>query len=238
MNPRDRYIDEVMRSAFASAEDRARLEADLRAHFAEAEARGEPPGRIIDGLGTPAEVAAAFNAEREIRYAGFGQRLVAFVADFALLVTLAVPLLALALLLESGRLASGDLSIGWGVLLTLAIVAVSGIVIFYFPLLEARFGKTLGKHLLRIRVLRENAAPIGLGQAFVRRLSFYFELLMLDSLLIFFTDRRQRALDIVARTIVAREPGDPAPTQAWAVCLLLPVVPALALIGLVALCAP
>ena len=38
MNTADRYIDDVMRNVFATEEDRERLQADLRSHFAEAEA--------------------------------------------------------------------------------------------------------------------------------------------------------------------------------------------------------
>ncbi len=235
MKPLDRYIDEVMRNVFAAPEDRERLEADLRAHFAEAEAAGEPAGRILEGLGRPHDVAAAFNAERELRYAGFWRRLVAFAGDFGLLLALAVPLVAVAVLLEAGRMAPGLATTA--VLATLGLGAV-GALVFYFPLLESRFGKTLGKHLLRIRVVRENGSPIGLGQAFVRRLSFYFDMLVIDALFIPFTDRSQRALDVVAKTIVAREPGEPVPGWHYAVCLLLPVASLLALVATVLLCAP
>ena len=71
MKPADRYIADVLHHVFAASEDKERLEADLRSHFAEAEAEGRAPREIIDGLGTPAEVAAAFNAERQFEYAGF-----------------------------------------------------------------------------------------------------------------------------------------------------------------------
>jgi uncharacterized membrane protein len=73
----DRYIDDVMHNVVAGPEDRERLEADLRSHFAEAEAEGRIPREVIEALGSAEEVAAAFNAERQIRYAGFWQRLVA-----------------------------------------------------------------------------------------------------------------------------------------------------------------
>ena len=85
----DRYLDAVMHNVFASPEDRGRLEADLRAHFAQAESQAESADEIIAGLGTPEEVAAAFNTERGIRYAGFWQRFIAFVGDCGLLVALA-----------------------------------------------------------------------------------------------------------------------------------------------------
>ncbi len=238
MKPVERYINEVLRNVFASPEDRQRLEADLRAHFAEAESRGEPAARIVEGLGTPEEVAAAFNAERRLRHAGFWQRVVAFVGDCGLLGALALPAAALGVFLDSLGVMQEGPSIGWTIALAALALGFLGAFIFYFPLLEARFGKTLGKHLVRIRVVRENGAPIGLGQAFVRRLSLYFKLLVLDALFVPFTDRNQRALDIIAKTVVAREPGEKAPAWGYAVCLLLPLVSLAALAAVALLCAP
>lgn len=240
MKPVDRYVRDVLDNVLATPEDSARLEADLRAHFAEAEARGEAPSQIIDHMGRPEDVAAAFNAERDVPYAGFWQRVVAFTGDTGLLLALFLPPLSLAVL--TVRLvpedASGATPIGWVIAMCLVGLAMFGIFVFYFPILEARFGKTFGKHLLRIRVVRENGAPISLGQAFVRRLSLFFKLLIPDALFVPFTDKRQRALDIIAKTVVVREPGEAAPGWAWAVCLLLPVATALAVAGLAVLCAP
>jgi uncharacterized RDD family membrane protein YckC len=234
----DRYIDDVMHNVFAGPEDRERLEADLRSHFAEAEAEGRIPREVIEALGSAEEVAAAFNAERQIRYAGFWQRLVAFVGDMGLLACLILPVLLLGLSMGVLGAEPGEVPVTRFVLFIPIGLAVFGLFVFYFPLLESHFGKTFGKHLMRIRVVRENGSPIGLGQAFVRRLSFYFEMLAVDALFIPFTDKRQRALDIVAKTVVAREPGEQAPVWAYAVCLLLPVAALLALLALVALCAP
>ena len=242
MKPVDRYVHDVLANVFATPEDAARLEADLRAHFAEAEARGESPSRIIDHMGQPEDVAAAFNAEREVPYAGFWQRVVAFVGDCGLLLALFLPPLSVAVLatrlVPEGEMSTGATPIGWMIALCLVGLAMLGIFVCYFPILEARFGKTLGKHLMRIRVIRENGAPISLGQGFVRRLSLFFKLLVPDALFVPFTERRQRALDIIAKTVVAREPGERAPGWAWAACLLLPVVTSAAVAGLVALCAP
>ncbi len=241
MKPVDRYVADVLNNVFATPEDADRLEADLRAHFAEAEARGEAPSRIIDVMGRPEDVAAAFNAERNVPYATFWQRVVAFIGDCGLLLALFLPPLSVAALfarLMPEEAASGAAPIGWVIILCLLVLAMFGIFIFYFPILEARFGKTFGKHLMRIRVVRENGAPISLGQGFVRRLSLFFKLLVPDALFVPFTDRRQRALDIIAKTVVAQEPAERAPGWAWLVCLLLPVVSSLAVAGVAMLCAP
>lgn len=238
MKLEDRYIDDVMRSVFAAAEDRERLEADLRSHFAEAEAAGRAPREVIEGLGTPEEVAAAFNAEREFQYASFWQRLVAFFGDAGLLMLFVLPLLGLGLMAGVVGEEPGGIAVLWLIPFGLLFLALLGLGIFYFPLLEAHYGKTLGKRLMRLRVVRETGSPISLGQAFVRRLSFYFDMLWLDALFVFFTDKNQRALDIVAKTVVAQEPGERTPGWAWVVCLLLPALAMCCLLSLVALCAP
>ncbi len=219
MNDLDRYIDEVMKQLIATQEAKDRLAADLRAHYAEAEAGGAEPGRILEGMGAPDDVAAAFNAEQEFRYAGFWQRVVAFSGDFGVLLLISLPFVVvitrLAPVFEDG--------VVW---LVAMIVALNVLLTTYFPLLEARFGKTLGKHIIRIRVVRENGAPTGIGRAFLRRLSLYLDILFVDALFIPFTEKKQRGFDIVAKTVVVREPGTEAPWWGYAVCLLLlPVAP-------------
>ena len=219
MNDLDRYIDEVMKQLIATQEDKDRLAADLRAHYAEAEAGGAEPGRILEGMGKPDDVAAAFNAEQEFRYAGFWQRVVAFSGDFGVLLLISLPFVVviprLAPVFEDG--------VVW---LVAMIVALNVLLTSYFPLLEARFGKTLGKHIIRIRVVRENGAPTGIGRAFLRRLSLYLDILFVDALFIPFTEKKQRGFDIVAKTVVVREPGTETPWWGYAVCLLLlPVAP-------------
>jgi uncharacterized RDD family membrane protein YckC len=235
-NPADRYIEEVMRNVFATPEDRQRLETDLQSHFSEAEAASRAPREIIEGLGTPEEVAAAFNAEREFRYAGFWQRLVAFIGDLGLLTFMAIPVLGVGLSFGVMGEDPGKASIAWVLLCGLMVLALGGVYIFYFPLLESHYGKTLGKHLMGIRVLRENGAPIGLGQAFVRRLSLFFEMLWIDALFIPFTEKKQRALDIIAKTVVAREPGKDTGAGGYFLCLFLAAASLCCLVGLVAIC--
>ena len=238
MKPADRYIDDVLSHVLAAPEDRQRLEADLRSHFSEGEAEGRTPRQVIEGLGTPEEVAAAFNAEREFQYASFWQRLVAFFGDAGLLMCLVVPLLTLGLMSGVVGEEPGEIAVLWLLPFALLFLAILGLGIFYFPLLEAHYGKTLGKHLMRIRVVRESGSPIGLGQAFVRRLSFYFDMLWVDALFVFFTEKNQRALDIVAKTVVAQEPGKRTPGWAWAICLLLPVQAMCCLLAVFAISAP
>lgn len=215
MNQAERYIEEVMRHLLATREERARFEADLRAHFEEALERGEPYLQVVEKLGSPEAVAEAFNAERPLEHAGFWRRLAAFFADMFLFILLAIPIVFIAVLAEADMIPR----IASVVMLVLAGLSLFGVSLVYFPLLEARFGRTFGKHIMKIRVVDESGRPIRAGQAIVRRLSYYFDLLVLDSIFIPFTDRKQRALDILAKTIVVKEPGEDAPIWAWMVGL-------------------
>ena len=111
MNPVERYINRVLASVLATAEERARFEADLRAHFADAEASGQTAAHAIEAMGRAEDVAAAFNAERSIEYAGFWRRLVAFVGDMGVLGLAIVPFVALAVFLSAPFQPHGDLPV-------------------------------------------------------------------------------------------------------------------------------
>lgn len=224
MNASERYIQEVLRRVLASEKDRQRLVEDLRAHFVDGQTRGDTTAQILARLGTPTDVAEAFHLERSLVFAGFFRRLVAFIGDMGALAVLGLPMVASALWFIRHVEPAG-----WGRIFTLTALfstalAALGLVICYFPLLEAHFGKTVGKHLLAIRVVRETGTPISLGQAFLRRLSFYFEMLLADALFIPFTPAKQRALDMLARTVVVREPGRDTGAWGWIACCLLAAV--------------
>jgi uncharacterized RDD family membrane protein YckC len=207
MNTADRYIQKVVRNIYATAPEKARIEADLRAHFQEALKTGETFETVADRMGDPVEVAAGFMAEIPLVYAGFGRRLAAFVIDMALMILMLFGTWVLWAVLSNlvPREPQGlDYILGALLIATLigfALFAV-GTLIFYFPLLEGRFGQTLGKRLLGLRVLKESGLPLGYREAFLRRISYYFEVILVDALFIPFTPKRQRAFDIVARTVV------------------------------------
>jgi uncharacterized RDD family membrane protein YckC len=210
MNEVERYILEVLRNISAPIQERTRIESDLTAHLQEAIAAGEPAKQVIARMGSPTEVAAEFMAEIPLRYAGFLWRLAAYAIDLAVLVVTGGVLGILALEFVS-LVPRNPVGVDWvigGILILLlfgAVLGVIGLILLYFPILEARFGQTVGKHLLRLRVLKENGLPVGYKEAFLRRLSYYFDILPVDALFIPLTEKHQRAFDLVARTIVIWE---------------------------------
>ena len=209
MDAAEDYIQAVMRNIHVPQAERQRIEGDLRAHLTEAIQAGQAPREALAHLGSPLEVAAEFMSRARLDYAGLWLRLLAFLIDMVLILLVAGILAVLAIWLSNlvpqspqglDYLAGAVLIF---VVISLALSAL-GVILLYFPILEGRFGRTPGKRLLGLYVLKEDGLPIGYKEAFLRRISYYFELLLVDALFIPFTARRQRAFDIVARTVVVR----------------------------------
>lgn len=216
----DRYIEQVRGHVFADRSKVERLEADLRSHFDEAEAAGETPQSVVDRLGSPEEVAASFMADIDVRYAGFWARLVAFLGDAGLGLLLIAPIACgLALLGPTFERAEDVASIALFAMAIAFALGVFGLCIFYFPVLEHLYGRTFGKRMIGLRVLTEDGASISLGTGFLRRLTFFFDVLWLDALFIPFTQKKQRAFDIVAKTVVVHDPDSKPSMIGWVVCL-------------------
>ena len=210
-NVSDQYVQKVMNLIHAPAADRTRIEADLKAHLQEGMAEGEDVLTLLERMGDPREVAADFMTQIPLTYAGFWRRTAAFFIDM-LLIFLVAGLSAVFFIFLSNAVpphpdTAWENIIG-GILILLVVISANAciaMILAYFPLLEARFGQTLGKRLLHLRVCSEDGLTIGWKQAILRRLSFYFEIFPIDALFIPFTPKRQRGFDILARTIVIED---------------------------------
>ena len=108
----------------------------------------------------------------------------------------------------------------------------AGAYLGYFVCMHGWFGWTVGKRLMKIRVVSEDGGPISLGAAFIRRLPFYFELIWLDGIFALFTEKKQRAFDIVAKTLVVREPEDNPTIFHYLLCF----APWMVLLGFIFVC--
>ncbi len=165
-----------------------------------------------------------------LRYeiAGAGTRTVAAAVDLLLWAT--VMLSAAALFLVTG--------LGASVVLVASAVIVS-LVLYSFLFAALWSGRTPGKALVGIRVLDEDGFPASSGQHFLRALFFPLEAVALAFpvplavALVAATPRRQRLGDLVAGTLVLREPrveesAEPYPNETWSGLekLLLALVPA------------
>ena len=144
-------------------------------------------------------------------YAGFWRRLAAFLVDAVVILLLAGLAAALTVFLSNAvpQHPQGlweNVAAGAVILLVLTGAnACIAMMLAYFPVLEGRFGRTLGKKLLGLRVRSEDGLPASYRQAFLRRLSFYFELLPIEALFMPLHPKRQRWFDVLAKTVVVRE---------------------------------
>lgn len=218
----EQYIEQVIALIPHRAHDRAALIEDIRAHIAELRAHGATEEEAIERLGTPAEVAAAFadatpssadvaadTLDRLIRnwqgglilqYASFSQRVTAFIIDLTLPAVCLIVLIAIALNGMDDSSSSTPF-----VAMICYIVIVLGFSWFYFPLLEWRWGQTVGKRVMKLRVVTVAGERVSLLAAFVRRIPLFMQFLPLDAAFALFTERHQRAFDIVARTVVTSD---------------------------------
>ena len=74
---------------------------------------------------------------------------------------------------------------------------------FLIPFREGRGGQTIGKKALRIKVIRSNGDPVGIGPSFVRHLFDVIDCLLLIGLLIAMSNPQQKRIgDFVAGTRV------------------------------------
>lgn len=112
------------------------------------------------------------------------------------------------------------------------VFVLTGVV--YFPVLEARYGQTVGKRLFGLCVARENGMRPEFWRTLVRRAPLLFQVswapglftplsaaFWIDATVAPFTGRRQRAFDLVAGTIVVRGVISGSRARGWAFAALL-----------------
>jgi uncharacterized RDD family membrane protein YckC len=144
----------------------------------------------------------------QVTLAGVGSRFIAGAVDLVLQAVLVVIL---------GLVASAG---GSGGVLGIVLVVGSFAIWFFYPvafeLLAA--GRTPGKRLTHLRVIRDSGAPIDLAASAIRNLMRVLDgppLLYLPSLIsVALTTRNQRPGDLAAGTVVIREPGGAHATDA------------------------
>ncbi len=142
--------------------------------------------------------------------AGLGSRMIAALIDIAIQAVVAVGLWLL-FFLPVGL--SGDLD---GPGLVLFIVLVFLVTWGYYPLFEGLWnGRTPGKRLQRIRVIRSDGQPVTIGPVVVRNLVRLIDWLPtsygVGAVTMILTSRPRRLGDLAAGTIVVRERPLPPP---------------------------
>jgi uncharacterized RDD family membrane protein YckC len=243
MNRIDQYISAVLSHLPVSEEARSRVAADLRAHLDESVASGLSEEDAISRMGSPTEVDAELVGSLTPAYAPLARRLGAAMLDLTVVWAIGLFLMARFVRFAMANISYGKFSVGlnvpfigshWYRTGSTEAVATDGAIsipefsvlaalvglspLLYFVLFEGLAGRTPGKYLFRIRVVRDNAKRAGIFAAVVRRVSILFTpLFVLDALAVFATDKRQRASDMIARTLVLDAAKGPPLFVAWGV---------------------
>jgi uncharacterized RDD family membrane protein YckC len=155
----------------------------------------------------PAYQAPSYYTGTPTPYQGVAIRFVAILIDYLIIGVicgiLAIPLLVVGI---AANVTNGSVSpVSLGPIIALS---VAGLVVWflYFTLLEGRYGQTVGKMALSIKVVREaDGAPIDYGEAAVRTILRIIDGLfdyLIGAIFIWTSDEKQRLGDRVAHTFV------------------------------------
>ena len=198
MTTADDYVNRVLDPMPPATPRRTQIGTELRSHIAERLAAGHGLDEVLRQLGDPAALAESYLAEVPLVAAPHGRRFGAKVVDVMLFLAGFAAVLAASFVLSRIFDAEGII---WLVLLTSTILFSVAFVI-YAVVSEWQWGCTVGKRLFGLRVVRESGARIGLGQSVVRQLPSLFQVFWIDVLFALFTDKRQRAFEMLSKTRV------------------------------------
>jgi len=195
MSIEQQYIDRVIAQLPQETTLRAQVAMELQSHIAERLEHGDSTEAALQQLGDPVVLAESYLAAVPLIPVSFGRRAAAKLLDLLVFVAVSAPIV----LLVSYRF-----QFVFGMLVAGFLLAISA---FYPLLAEYRYGKTLGKHWLGLRVVRESGARISFGQSVVRQLPLALEIFWIDVLFALFTDKHQRAFELLSKTrvVVATE---------------------------------
>jgi uncharacterized RDD family membrane protein YckC len=212
MTPEEIYVRNVLRHVLRGPV-RDQIEADVRGHIAERIERGGSVDEALRSLGDPKALAESYLAAVPLRNPPFGRRALAKIVDL-LIVMLLPGLVFVGWWTTAAHEPSEPVWITWAA----AYLCAVGISCWYPILLEGLTGRTLGKRLFGLLVVTEKGARIGIGRSIVRQLPVLFQVTLIDALFALFTERRQRAFELLSKTRVVDvgEATEPAPRTATA----------------------
>jgi uncharacterized RDD family membrane protein YckC len=194
----DDYIRNVLDAMPAATPRRAQIATELRGHIAERLESGQPLETVLRGLGAPDQLAASYLSEVPLMSAGFGARAAAKLVDACLPLAMTIPIAV------AGWLVWGNAFLPFAIVITLAGAWL--VFWIYTVVAEWQSGQTLGKRLFGMIVVREDGARISGGQALVRQLPVLCQFYWIDVLFALFTERRQRAFELLSKTRVVVAP--------------------------------
>ena len=193
----EEYVNKVLSMMPEMLPQRAQIAVELRSHIAERLAHGHSLDEVLKQLGDPATLADSYLSAEPLVSATFGSRILAKILDGLGVLAIVCPV---ALIIAQSAPPHFRPPI------VILIVLVGGSLSFglYTMALEHRRGQTIGKRLQGIRVVTESGARITLGQAIVRQLPMFLQVYWIDAMFALFTERSQRAFEMLSKTRVVR----------------------------------
>lgn len=203
MSTEESYIDQVMARLPRVAALKSHVAMELRSHIAERVEHGQTVDDALRQLGDPVTLAESYLAAVPLVPATFWRRGVARILDFLAFVCLCAPIVWL--LWRTAPLVVPPDFIFPVMIIVVVILISAGCL---YPLVaEYVWGKTLGKHLMGLRVVRESGGRISFGQSVVRQLPMFLQVFWIDVMFALFTEKHQRAFEVLSKTrvVVATE---------------------------------
>lgn len=211
----------IMNDISLGEKDRNEIEKELRSSYYDAaesaaKQRGSSMVTVDDvkkaegSMATPNEMATCYmrSYAGSLNRAGLLYRTAAYIID-GLILGLIIMLLVIPMIIITVSAQYLDQT-SWVIALVILVnlfiaIAIFGVFFCYFVVLEGRYGRTAGKYVMGLKVLRSNGTKIGFREAILRNLpKFFGNFIIIDAIimLIFFNKEKQRAFDKVADTIV------------------------------------
>jgi uncharacterized RDD family membrane protein YckC len=207
----DQYVQAVLSYMPASTPRREQIGIELRSHIVERLEHGVPLDEVLRQLGDPAALADSYLAEVPLTLPPHGRRILAKIVD-TLVILSGMALIALASV-GGAALVSEDL-IWLGMVEAIIFGGILGSM--YTVVAEWHYGQTIGKYLCDLRVVRESGGRISFGQSIVRQLGLFLQVGWIDAMFVLFTDRRQRAFELLSKTRVVAAGAVAEPRRATA----------------------
>jgi uncharacterized RDD family membrane protein YckC len=198
----EQYVQAVLAHMPAAMPRREQIGTELRSHIVTRLEHGVPLEEVLRQLGDPAALANSYLAEVPLIAPSHGRRILAKLADVVVvcltIAAVGVPIVGIAAVIDEELIWLG---------LVATILLGSILAALYTVVAEWRFGQTVGKYLLGLRVVRESGARISFGQSVVRQLPLFLQVGWIDAGFALFTDHRQRAFELLSKTrVVAADP--------------------------------
>ena len=197
----DDYINRVLAALPQATPQRSQIALELRGHIAERLEGGRSADDVLRQLGDPVALAESYLSAVPLVAASFGTRLIAKLLDIALVGVFVGAVAGFLTQLVATY---------WMAPVAVMVVVVGGSFAFgiYTIVAEYTAGETIGKRAMSLRVVRESGARISFGQAVVRQLPAFLQVYMIDAMFALFTERRQRAFELLSKTrVVTNQAG-------------------------------